>query len=158
MNFFDAAFLLVVGEEGGYVFDPNDRGGETKYGISRRAYPSLDIVNLTLEGAKDIYSRDYWLRNRCADMPWRWALSVFDCSVNQGSAVAYAQTALRLAVDGIAGPATLAAMRAAPDEDFDDYLALRAERYTAARDYSLHGRGWLKRLVRVARASEHPPA
>jgi lysozyme family protein len=157
MNLFDTVFLLVVGEEGGYVFDPHDPGGETKYGISHRAYPLLDIANLTLSDAKDIYGRDYWLKNRCADMPWRWGLSVFDCSINQGSAVALAQTALKLAVDGIAGRETLAAMVAAPDEDFDDYIALRAQRYAAARDYSLYGRGWLKRLVRITRASEHPP-
>ena len=57
-------FLRAVKEvlkiEGGYVNNPNDRGGETKYGISKRAYPNVDIKNLTLDKAKQIYYNDYW--------------------------------------------------------------------------------------------------
>ena len=34
-------------EEGGYVNDPTDKGGETNFGISKRAYPNLDVFNLT---------------------------------------------------------------------------------------------------------------
>lgn len=40
--------------------DPNDPGGVTKYGISKRAYPELDIENLTKEEAKYLTWRDYW--------------------------------------------------------------------------------------------------
>lgn len=40
--------------------DPNDPGGVTKYGISKRAYPDLDIENLTKEEAKYLTWRDYW--------------------------------------------------------------------------------------------------
>ena len=157
MNFFDAAFALIVGEEGGYVFDPRDRGGETKFGISRRAYPWIDIASLSLQGAKDIYQRDYWQKHRCGDMPWRWALAVFDCAVNQGSAIELAQTTLRLGVDGIAGRETFIAMARAQDDDFQSYLALRAERYARAQEFTQFGRGWLKRLFRIAQAGEHLP-
>jgi len=48
---FDRAFEIVIGAEGGYSNDPKDRGGETKYGISKRAYPYLDIPSLTLDNA-----------------------------------------------------------------------------------------------------------
>ena len=47
---FDQAFERVIGHEGGYVNDPRDPGGETKYGISRRAYPGEDIAGMTLAG------------------------------------------------------------------------------------------------------------
>jgi lysozyme family protein len=57
---FDKAFLEVIGHEGGYVKYSHDRGGETKFGISKRAYPDLDIANLTLEDAKEIYLKDYF--------------------------------------------------------------------------------------------------
>ena len=49
----------LIEREGGYVNDPDDPGGETKFGISKRAYPHLDIKNLTEEHAADIYYNDY---------------------------------------------------------------------------------------------------
>lgn len=48
--------------EGGYVNDPKDPGGETNFGISKRAHPNVDIKNLTKEQAKEIYKVDYWDR------------------------------------------------------------------------------------------------
>lgn len=46
--------------EGGYINDSDDYGGETKYGISKRSYPDIDIKNLTEEQAFEIYKRDFW--------------------------------------------------------------------------------------------------
>ena len=43
---YDQCFDRLIGAEGGYVNDPNDAGGETKWGISKRSYPYLDIANL----------------------------------------------------------------------------------------------------------------
>ena len=40
---FQAAFRELIDEEGGYVFNPADPGGETKYGITKRSYPSLNL-------------------------------------------------------------------------------------------------------------------
>ncbi len=55
MTNFEGALKFTLSWKGGLVNDPNDPGGETKYGISKRAYPELDIANLTLEQAKGIY-------------------------------------------------------------------------------------------------------
>jgi lysozyme family protein len=41
---FDQAFERLIGHEGGYVNDPRDPGGETKYGVSKRQYPNVDIA------------------------------------------------------------------------------------------------------------------
>lgn len=66
MSKFDIAVQFLVDKtdgfdaEGGYSNNPDDPGGETKYGISKRAHPELDIKNLTLEEAIDIYRSDYW--------------------------------------------------------------------------------------------------
>ena len=49
---FDKIIEVVLEHEGGYVNDPDDAGGETKYGIAKRWYPSVDIKNLTKEQAK----------------------------------------------------------------------------------------------------------
>lgn len=64
---------------------PGDPGGGTKFGISQRAYPKLDIENLTLAEAHEIYVRDYWNKihaDSVHDPKIAWKL--FDISVNSG--------------------------------------------------------------------------
>ena len=56
---FKKAFKEIIGIEGGYVNNSNDKGGETKFGISKKAYPHLDIKKLTLKDAENIYYNDY---------------------------------------------------------------------------------------------------
>ena len=53
------------------MHDSRDPGGETKFGISKRAHPDLDIANLTRDQAGAVYRRDYWDRLRCFDLPAR---------------------------------------------------------------------------------------
>lgn len=91
MKNFDKAFEELIGIEGDYVNDSADRGGETKYGVSKRSYPDVDIKNLTLEGAKKIYYRDFWNHRylRLENIPeYKIALEVFDTAVNMGQFVA----------------------------------------------------------------------
>lgn len=78
---FDEAFEKLIGHEGGYVNNPRDPGGETKYGISKRSYPNENIANLTLERAKEIYKKDFWKE----DVPEEMKYSFFDAAVNSGS-------------------------------------------------------------------------
>lgn len=81
---FSRCIPFVLEREGGYSNDPKDPGGETKYGISKKAWPKLDIKNLTLEDAKVIYYQHYWLF--VADkLSWPLNLCVFDTAVNQGT-------------------------------------------------------------------------
>jgi lysozyme family protein len=63
---FDRAMTKMLAHEGGSTFsnDSNNRGGATRYGISQKAYPDIDIQNLTKQKARDIYRRDYWSRVR----------------------------------------------------------------------------------------------
>lgn len=83
---FKVAMAFVRKWEGGYVNDPDDPGGETKYGISKRAYPNEDIKNLTRERAEFLYKRDYWdipgfdLDN----FPQDKAIVLFNVAVNMG--------------------------------------------------------------------------
>jgi lysozyme family protein len=149
---FDRAIPLVLRFEGGYVNDPRDPGGETNYGISKRAYPNLDIRNLTVAQASAIYRRDYWTPLRCDDLPWPLSLAVFDAAVNQGTqpAAVMLQRVLGVAQDGRLGPVTLrAAARAGPDA-CANYLAERAMRYFGTRNFDRFGRGWLRRIFHLA--------
>lgn len=163
-NLFAAAVDIVLRHEGVLSDDMADRGGLTKYGISQRAYPDLDIRSLTVEDAIALYRRDYWDRNRCGAMPWAPALVTFDASVNQGvpAAAVLLQRALGVTADGIVGPVTLAAVRHAETDDLlADYLSRRARRYTAlaraAPDQGKFLRGWMKRLFQIQQAALAAP-
>ncbi len=93
---FEEALAFVLAHEGGYSCDPRDPGGETKYGISRRSYPGLDIANLSREQAASIYRRDYWDALGLSRLPMELALPIFDAAVNAGRepAVRWLQEAL----------------------------------------------------------------
>ena len=118
---FKNAINKTLINEGGYINDPDDAGGETKFGISKRAYPNVDIKNLTTNEAKAIYKRDYWDRIKgdlIADD--RVAYEIFDTAVNMGvrTASKLAQMALSVHTDGIIGNKTLSALNAINREDF----------------------------------------
>jgi lysozyme family protein len=82
---FNQAIEKTLVNEGGYINDPNDAGGETKYGISKRAYPNVDIKNLTTDEAKAIYKRDYWDKIKGDEMQsQKVAFELFDTAVNMG--------------------------------------------------------------------------
>jgi lysozyme family protein len=151
MNFDDAFTKLVDPQhEGGYVNDPRDPGGETKYGISKRSYPDEDIASLTLERAKAIYARDFWHPAGCEAVPALLAYDLFDMAVNQGlhAAIKALQFAAGVADDGVLGPNTLRAVqRELPIRLLFRFDAARLVHYAEARDDQLttYGRGWLHR-------------
>lgn len=84
INDFRKALQFVLKWEGGYVFDPDDPGGETKWGISKRAHPDLDISLLTPEACAGIYAEEYWDALGCDSIPFPYNVVVFDSAVNLG--------------------------------------------------------------------------
>ncbi|MDR1983135.1 MAG: hypothetical protein LBQ08_05075 [Holosporaceae bacterium] len=109
-NFQIACEKLIPLEEG-YVKDPDDLGGETKYGISKRSYPHLDIKNLTLADARIIYYQDFWEELPTYFMGVDGSSLMMNLSANMGvpQAIKLLQAALGMTgkeLDGIAGPAT----------------------------------------------------
>jgi lysozyme family protein len=110
---FNLAIGTILEHEGGYVNDPNDPGGETKFGISKRTYSHIDIKNLTLDQAKAIYKTDFWdpiKGDSITDQAL--ATAIFDFAVNAGvqTATLQMQTALGVKADGVIGPKTLEAL------------------------------------------------
>lgn len=150
---FDDAFLRLVGHEGGYVNDPRDPGGETKYGISRRSYPGEDIAGMTLERAKTIYRRDYWGPAGCDAVPVGIKFDLFDMAVNSGvkPAVRTLQRAAGLpdrAVDGVLGPRTLQAVQAMPEARLlARFNGARLEYMAGLTNWPAFGRGWARRIA-----------
>ena len=156
----------IVAREGGFVNDPDDPGGATKFGVTihtmRRlgldltgdgAVTTADVRALTREQATDIFVEHYYNRPRIDDLPEAIQASVFDMYVNAGSnAVRILQRLLNdmritVAVDGVIGPQTIAAshraQEAAPDHLADAYGIARrnyyyrlADRRPASRKYA----------------------
>jgi len=169
---FNEAFDIVISYEKGYVNDPNDKGGETKFGISKKWHPEVDIKNLTIDGAKDIYFKEYWNNKklnleRVSKFNIKVAIELFDISVNQGifAAAKYLQKALNLfnrdgklfpdiTVDGWIGESTLGALEKLKSNDKSALLkcinGLQFMRYysIANNDKSQENNfvGWMKRV------------
>lgn len=149
---FDACLAEVLRHEGGYVNHPSDPGGETNFGISRRAYPGEDIRGMTRVRAAEIYRRDYWDAVQGDDLPAGLDLVAFDAAVNSGVSrgAKWLQQAVGVAVDGVVGPATVQAARGAN-------VAQAAQAATAARltflrglrTWGTFGRGWSSRVQSV---------
>lgn len=149
MNF-DQAFEYVIGHEGGYANNPRDPGGETKFGISKRAYPQEDIADLTIMRAREIYRRDYWDRCQCDQLPAWITFHVFDAAVNSGvrQASLWLQRAVGAQPDGIIGTKTIAtARRADPGTTIARYNAARLQFMTERGEWSTFGRGWARRIA-----------
>ena len=150
MGMFDYFIERVLVHEGGYVNDPRDPGQETRWGISKRAYPHLDIRNLTRAQAIDIYRRDFWQRVRGDELPREFAFQALDAAVNHGigNAVRWMQRAAGVADDGVIGPVTLAAVQRAQPADL--VLRFNAERlrfYAKLTTFDAFGRGWVNRVA-----------
>lgn len=131
---FERAFTLVVGIEAGLVDDPKDPGGLTKFGISQRQYPKVDIRGLTLDGARAIYQRDYWNAHNLDSLEYGKALLVFDCAVNGGNHQRW-----------------YSLFSALPLADFtQDFQAEHALYLASLPNFVTFGRGWMRRLVRMS--------
>ena len=147
---FDSAFEALIGHEGGYVDHPNDPGGETKFGISKRSYPDVNIAGLTLDEAKAIYRRDYWDRAKADEMPSELRSLIFDGAVNAGVAqsIKWLQRAAGAREDGVLGPITMSAIADSnPHKIASNFLGQRLNHMTELKHWDQFGRGWARRIA-----------
>ena len=148
MNWLDK----VIETEGGYVNDPTDRGGETKYGISKLAYPDEDIKNLTIERAKELYIKDYVKPCRADLLPEKLQYAHFDAAVNHGvkGAAKILQRAAGVKDDGVIGKITLKAVQSL---SLDRLLLYRAFYYMKIvgnnHSQAKYIKGWANRLKHI---------
>jgi len=157
---FEPAVTKTIRREGGdqITDDPDDPGGLTRYGISKRAHPEVDPRNLTLEGAKAIYRRDYW--GPCdGDMlnSQLMAELLFDAAVNMGvnQAVKLAQIAIGLDPTGVMDGTLLDLLNQADETQFAAAFCLaKITRYLALvkknRKLEKYFYGWVRRTLEVA--------
>lgn len=150
---FDNAFQRLLSVEGGLSDITEDNGGLTKYGISQRSYPQVDIANLTEDQAKAIYQSDFWDALKLDQvLDSSVASAIFDTAVNFGQSRAkrIIQGIAGVTVDGIIGPKTLAAINSATAPIFIAMLVLSRIEHRV--DVCLHDPsqktfiiGWLRR-------------
>jgi lysozyme family protein len=165
MNF-DVAFQRVVGHEGNFQDEHEDRGNwtsgiigvgqlkGTKFGISAMSYPHLDIKNLTLAQAKEIYKRDFWDRAKLSEYDPGFSFQVFDAQVNHGpgNGIRFLQRAAGVADDGSVGRITLAAVKAMTVTDL--VMLFNSERLTfitKLAKFERYGGGWVNRVAQNLR-------
>lgn len=168
-DLFEHAARYTLEEEGGFSDDPDDPGKETKYGISKRSFPEIDIHSLTKEDAKNIYRDVYWEKPGFSKIPDdTLAVKTFDTGVNMGTRAAgrLLQRALndvspelQLTDDGHVGPKTLAATTRVDAQDLlNAYVKRIKKRYgdvVEARPTSAkYLRGWIKRAERLPNEGE----
>lgn len=90
---FKKALKFVLAREGGYVNNPNDKGGATNKGITQNTYNAYlqskgrgtkDVRYITDAEVEDIYYSRYWLATKCHEMSPKFAVLCFDTAVNMG--------------------------------------------------------------------------
>jgi len=159
---FEKSFSRLIAHEGGFSDDPRDPGNwtggrvnvgqlkGTKYGIAANTYGDLDIKNLTLDQAKAIYYRDWWLKIGADQIDGAIVFQMWDFAVNAGMSTARRclQRAARVADDGIIGPRTLAAVKAMSVTDvLMRFNAQRLRFYTSLSTWPTYGKGWANRVA-----------
>ena len=151
---FNQAFDILLKHEGGYSDHAADPGGKTRYGITeavaREAGYRGDMRELPLDLAKRIYKERYWDAVRAEELPAAVRYAVFDAAVNSGprQAARWLQRAVGVRDDGIIGPITLGAVRAAdPERLLRRVLAQRLRFMTGLSNWPAFGRGWARRIA-----------
>jgi lysozyme family protein len=160
----DKALSLILASEGGYVNDPHDPGGATKFGITistlsrARGHPvtPADIATLTENEARSIYRLYYWNAVRGDELPRGLDYALLDAAVHSGpkQAVTWLQLCLKITADGVIGPMTLAAVQTAnPEALIGELSDRRRDALQKLAGFARFGRGWDARVERVRRDS-----
>ena len=150
----------------GYVNDPNDRGGETKFGVAKNANMDLNITRLTWDQAKAVYFVRYWLAGKCDQLSPRTAVLHFDGCVNHGiiRANTFLQRAVGVKDDGVIGAVTLAKIKATNEMQLLSNVCAQREQFYRAivannPSQARYLTGWLRRINEMrayVTAPDHP--
>ena len=157
---------MLMEHEGGFVNNPHDNGGATKFGVTigvlqdwrRRTNPKAIVTvqmvrDLKLEEARDIAKHLYWDRVNGDQLPIGLDYAVFDWAYNAGPdrPARTLQRILKLETDGRIGPKTLQAIQAVDITKLISRLtAMRLEHLMGLKDWAHFGRGWKRRVLKVA--------
>jgi lysozyme family protein len=166
---FDASFARIIKSEGGYVWDKDDRGGETNLGVTVGAWGAYlgrviqpgEMKALTVETVKPFYKSMYWDKVRGDDLPTGVDYVLFDFAVNAGTgrAAKFLQRAVGADDDGVIGPGTLGLVAKTDSATLLDNFAHQKRRFYAGLaatnpTQQKFLKGWLARVEHVQDAAE----
>ena len=159
---FDACLTLLLAHEGGYVNHPQDPGGMTNLGVTKRVWEEWtghevdekQMRALTPELVAPLYKRKYWDAVRADELVSGLDYAVFDVAVNSGPgrAIKILQDCVGATVDGGFGPATMALVKkvsSEPNKIIDLYCAKRLEFLQSLKTFETFGKGWSRRVAEV---------
>jgi lysozyme family protein len=161
----EKVFTFTYKEEGGYGNDPNDPGGATNLGIIQVEYnkyrdakglPQQSVRHITKAEADEIYTKSYWNKIDGDEIPMGIDLVIYDYGVNSGPgrSIEYAQRVLKVGVDGVLGPITIAALKAVEPKKFiHDFDNDRLSFLQRLKTYVYFGKGWSARVKRCTNAA-----
>ena len=157
---FEAALKALLKHEGGFVNHPQDPGGMTNLGVTKRVWQDYvkrevdesEMRSLTPEAVAPLYRGMYWDAVRADSLPAGVDLVAFDCAVNAGprQAAKFLQRAAGVKDDGAIGPATLEAVRARDSKEMiESFSEQRLNFLKALPTFSTFGKGWTRRVEEV---------
>ena len=163
---FDTCLNMLLKHEGGYVNHPEDPGGMTNLGVTKRTYDEFHGTDINEEGMRNleksdvepIYRSNYWNRCRCQDLPSGVDWAVFDFAVNAGTgrAAKALQQAVEAEQDGSIGPLTLMKVKDHEVVNIINRIAIYREQfYRSLSTFDTFGKGWIRRNDETRRQAIH---
>ena len=155
---FGAFYDQLMECEGGFVNQPNDPGGMTNLGVTKRAWESwvghsvdeATMRALTPAIVRPFYKQNYWNAVNADLLPSGLDIIVADMAVNAGVRVAATllQGAVNANRDGVIGPQTIFASEIwEPGHLIDTYSLARVQFYSQLRHFPTFGAGWVRRTM-----------
>ena len=159
---FENCLALMLAHEGGFVNHPQDPGGMTNLGVTKRVWEEWvghdvdekQMRALTPETVAPLYKRKYWDAVRADDLVDGVDYCVFDVAVNSGPgrAIKFLQSCVGTTPDGGFGPATMAAVKKSEEDParlIELYCAKRLEFLQSLKTFETFGKGWSRRVQEV---------
>ena len=153
---FDKCLKMLLSHEGGFVNHPEDPGGITNLGVTKKVYDEWidresteqEMRDLTPEDVAPIYKKNYWDRVKGDSLPSGLDWACFDWAVNSGSGrpAKAVQRAVGATQDGAIGPATLGLIMEKDPKFIIEYVHdVRQDFYKSLKTFETFGRGWTRR-------------
>ena len=153
---FDKCLEMLLSHEGGFVNHPDDPGGITNLGVTKKVYDEWigresteqEMRDLTPEDVGPIYKKNYWDRIKGDLLPSGVDWCAFDWAVNSGKSrpSKAIQRAVGATQDGAIGPATIGLIMEKDPEEIINYVyGVRQDFYKGLKTFETFGRGWTRR-------------
>ena len=163
---YEQSLKMLLHHEGGYVWHPEDPGGETNLGVTRAVYEQWvnrqvmdgEMKRLTVADVAPIYKTNYWDKIKGDDpmMPSGLDFACFDWGVNSGVGrpAKVIQKYIGAKQDGAIGPRSLALVAENNPSDMIQYLYEQRQKfYERLKTFDTFGKGWTRRNQETLKAA-----